>query len=324
VPPEGSLSTHYLGISPHRSARSPSIIASPTAKPSQLNQRVRRIPFDYRSGPSPTAIQSALAHLQLDAAPPKAKAQIVGLINNLWKLYHEKEAIDTHVKLTLPVNTDEILIYEPYLFFDDAALKSGNRQADLHALRDQASIFREAEEAGIVYIPLASPISTPGTNQKDTQLPPSAGENEPHNLIGTLVNGAGLALNTIDTLHSRLSFPSSPYRPTSAANFLDTGGKATASTISTSFKLILSDTRVSVVFVNIFGGLTRCDMIAEGIILAFKEVGVKKPVVVRLRGTNEEEGQRVLRESGLPVFAYDGFEEAVRKCGELANGGGGK
>jgi succinyl-CoA synthetase alpha subunit len=65
-------------------------------------------------------------------------------------------------------------------------------------------------------------------------------------------------------------------------------------------------------------------MIAEGIILAFKEVGVRKPVVVRLRGTNEEEGQRVLKESGLPVFAYDGFEEAVRKCGELANGGGGK
>jgi succinyl-CoA synthetase alpha subunit len=78
---------------------------------------------------------------------------------------------------------------------------------------------------------------------------------------------------------------------------------------------------VSVVFVNIFGGLTLCDMIAEGIILAFKELGVKKPVVVRLRGTNEEKGQRVLQESGLPVFAYDDFEEAVRKCGELANGG---
>jgi succinyl-CoA synthetase alpha subunit len=243
------------------------------------------------------------------------------LIKNLWTLYREKEAIDTHVKLALSVDSDEILVYEPYLFFDDAALKSGKRQAALHALHDQTSISsteREAEEAGIVYIPLASPICQSGLNEKDTQLVPTEkvdGEGETKNLIGTLVNGAGLALNTIDTLHTRLS-PS-----TSAANFLDTGGKATSATIKTSFSLILRDPRVSVVFVNIFGGLTLCDMIAEGIILAFKEVGVEKRVVVRLRGTNEEKGQRVLRESGLPVFAYDDFEEAVRKCGELANGG---
>jgi succinyl-CoA synthetase alpha subunit len=237
-------------------------------------------------------------------------------------LYHEKEAIDAHVKLALSVESDEILIYSPYLFFDDAAFKSTKRQADLHSLRDQASISatdREAEEAGIVYIPLDSPIFPAGTSQKDTQTPPTNEvEGEPRNLIGTLVNGAGLALNTIDTLQSRLCQP--PYS-TSAANFLDTGGKATSATIKTSFSLILRDPRVSVVFVNIFGGLTLCDMIAEGIILAFKEVGVEKPVVVRLRGTNEEKGQRVLKESGLPVFAFDDFEDAVRKCGELANGG---
>jgi succinyl-CoA synthetase alpha subunit len=107
---------------------------------------------------------------------------------------------------------------------------------------------------------------------------------------------------------------------THSANFLDTGGKATASTIKTSFKLILSDPRVSVVFVNIFGGLTLCDMIAEGIILAFKEVGVEKPVVVRLRGTNEEEGRKVLEQANLPIHAFDDFEEAVRKVGELAGG----
>jgi succinyl-CoA synthetase alpha subunit len=106
-------------------------------------------------------MQSTIAHLQLDAAPPKAKAQAIELIKNLWKLYQEREAIDTHVKLALSVESDELLVYEPYLFFDDAALKSGKRQADLHSLRDQASISatdREAEEAGIVYIPLASPV----------------------------------------------------------------------------------------------------------------------------------------------------------------------
>jgi succinyl-CoA synthetase alpha subunit len=133
----------------------------------------------------------------------------------------------------------------------------------------------------------------------------------PHNaLVGTLVNGAGLAMNTVDVLAERL-----PH--TSAANFLDTGGKATSATISTSFKLILGDPRVKVVFVNIFGGLTRCDMIAEGIVLAFKDVGVKVPVVVRLRGTNEGVGQEVLRRAGLAIEAVEDFEDAVGRVGEL-------
>ncbi|KAE8830067.1 hypothetical protein HRS9139_06691 [Pyrenophora teres f. teres] len=292
-----------------------------TAEQSTLNQRVRRFPFDYCSGPTAEGIANAIAHLQLDAAPPKAKAQVVQLIQNLWTLYTEKEAIDVHVNLALSVDDDELLVYSPYLFFDDAAFKSGKRQAHLHALRDEASVSatdREAEDAGIVYVPLASPMFPPGTTQKGTQTPPSSpAEDETRNLVGTLVNGAGLALNTIDTLSARLSAP--PYA-TSAANFLDTGGKATSDTIKTSFKLILSDPRVSVVFVNIFGGLTLCDMIAEGIILAFKELDVKKPVVVRLRGTNEAKGQKVLEDAKLPIHAFDDFEEAVKKVGELANG----
>lgn len=105
---------------------------------------------------------------------------------------------------------------------------------------------------------------------------------EGQGLIGTLVNGAGLAMNTVDALTSRGGY---------CANFLDTGGKATSETIKTAFRLITSDERVKVLFVNIFGGLTRCDMIAEGIMMAFKELQMDKPVVVRLRGTNEKLGQ---------------------------------
>ncbi|CAO2654867.1 Nn.00g116000.m01.CDS01 [Neocucurbitaria sp. VM-36] len=318
--PQSAPSTHYVGISPDRSARSPSIIAAPTANPDHLHQRVKRFPFDYWEGPTPAVVNAAIAHLQLDAAPPKAKAQTAELIQNIWKLYHEKEAIDAHVSLAVSESEDEIQVYDPYLFFDDAAFKSNKRQADLHELRDKASISAtdaEAEQAGIVYIPLASPTFSNGTAQKDTQTPPSSTAEEPRNLVGTLVNGAGLAMNTNDVLHTRLSSP--PFFTTSA-NFLDTGGKATSATIKTSFKLILSDPRVSVVFVNIFGGLTLCDMIAEGIIMAFKEVGVDKPVVVRLRGTNEELGQKVLSEAKLPIHAFDDFEEAVKKVGELANG----
>lgn len=208
-------------------------------------------------------------------------------------MYTSTEAIDLHLCLAVSSTADEISIYSPHLFFDDAAFKSAKRQSSLHAKRTPPpAIDLEAEDAGIVYVPLG---------------PEGAGEA----LVGTLVNGAGLAMNTNDVLNSRL------LPLTQSANFLDTGGKATSSTISTSFKLILSDERVKVVFVNIFGGLTLCDMIAEGIILAFKEVGVRKPVVVRLRGTNEEKGRRVLEEAQLPIHAFDGFEEAVGKVGEL-------
>ncbi|KAL9614069.1 MAG: hypothetical protein Q9167_001423 [Letrouitia subvulpina] len=103
--------------------------------------------------------------------------------------------------------------------------------------------------------------------------------------IGTLVNGAGLAMNTVDAL--------ADYGGQSS-NFLDTGGKATSETVKMSFALILKDPNVKVIFVNIFGGLTRCDMIAEGIILAYREMKIGVPVVVRLRGTNESEGQKLV------------------------------
>lgn len=99
------------------------------------------------------------------------------------------------------------------------------------------------------------------------------------------MNGAGLAMNTVDalTLHGG-----------QCANFLDTGGKATTQTVKSSFRILVSDERVKTIFVNIFGGLTRCDMIAEGIIMAFQDLEMSVPVVVRLRGTNEEEGQRMV------------------------------
>jgi succinyl-CoA synthetase alpha subunit len=99
------------------------------------------------------------------------------------------------------------------------------------------------------------------------------------------VNGAGLAMNTIDALSIHGGH---------CANFLDTGGKATTETVKSSFRIITSDARVKAIFVNIFGGLTRCDMIAEGIIMAFRDLEMSVPVVVRLRGTNEESGQKMV------------------------------
>jgi succinyl-CoA synthetase alpha subunit len=102
------------------------------------------------------------------------------------------------------------------------------------------------------------------------------------------------------------------------ANFLDTGGKATSEMVKSSFRIIRSDPRVKTIFVNIFGGLTRCDMIAEGIIMAFRDLEMNVPVVVRLRGTNEEIGQKMIAESGLPLHAFDNFEDAAKKAISLA------
>jgi succinyl-CoA synthetase alpha subunit len=99
------------------------------------------------------------------------------------------------------------------------------------------------------------------------------------------VNGAGLAMNTVDALILKGGKP---------ANFLDTGGKATTATVKECFSILCEDARVKTIFVNIFGGLTRCDMIAEGIMEAFQELDMKVPVVVRLRGTNEDKGQKLV------------------------------
>ena len=107
--------------------------------------------------------------------------------------------------------------------------------------------------------------------------------------LGTIVNGAGLAMNTVDALVARGGHP---------ANFLDTGGKATSETIKAAFKCVTSDARVKVIFVNIFGGLTLCDMIAKGIIMAFQDLDLTIPVVVRLRGTNEKLGQKMASGAG--------------------------
>lgn len=123
--------------------------------------------------------------------------------------------------------------------------------------------------------------------------------------IGCMVNGAGLAMGTMDLVKLHGGSP---------ANFLDVGGGATKERVSEAFKIILSDDKVKAVLVNIFGGIVRCDLIAEGVIGAVEEVGVKVPVIVRLEGNNAELGARKLQESGLNIIAAEGFNDAAIKA----------
>jgi len=128
--------------------------------------------------------------------------------------------------------------------------------------------------------------------------------------IGCMVNGAGLAMATMDLVKLEGGFP---------ANFLDVGGGATAERVAEAFKLILSDEKVKVVLVNIFGGIVRCNLIAEGIIEAIKEVGVNVPVVVRLEGTNADQGRQLLKESGLDIIAADDLTLAAQAAVKAAS-----
>ncbi len=127
--------------------------------------------------------------------------------------------------------------------------------------------------------------------------------------IGCMVNGAGLAMATMDIIKLHGGEP---------ANFLDVGGGADARKVATAFKLILSDAQVQAILVNIFGGIMRCDIIAEGIVSAAKEVDLKVPLVVRLEGTNVNEGRRILKNSGLPLIAAEGLAEAAQRVVESA------
>ena len=129
--------------------------------------------------------------------------------------------------------------------------------------------------------------------------------------IGCMVNGAGLAMGTMDTIKLNGGDP---------ANFLDVGGGATKERVAEAFKIILSDTNVKAVLVNIFGGIVRCDMIAEGIIGAVEQVGVSVPVVVRLEGNNAEKGREKLAESGLNIIAASGLTEAAQAVVKAAEG----
>ncbi|MHB1631901.1 MAG: ADP-forming succinate--CoA ligase subunit beta [Acidithiobacillus sp.] len=129
--------------------------------------------------------------------------------------------------------------------------------------------------------------------------------------IGCMVNGAGLAMATMDLIKLHGGEP---------ANFLDVGGGAAADKVTQAFKLILSDNRVKAILVNIFGGITRCDLLAEGIIQAAAEVGLHLPVVVRLEGTRKEEGMALLRESGLSLITADGLTDAAMKAVAAAQG----
>jgi len=173
----------------------------------------------------------------------------------------------------------QLKVLDAKVSFDDNALY---RHADMVALRDESEEDAKEIEASKYDL---NYVTLDGT-------------------IGCMVNGAGLAMATMDIIKL---YGESP------ANFLDVGGGATKEKVTAAFKIITADPNVKGILVNIFGGIMRCDVIAEGVIAAVKEVGLKVPLVVRLEGTNVELGKKIIRESGLNVIPADDLDDAAQK-----------
>ncbi|CAK7231092.1 hypothetical protein SBRCBS47491_007813 [Sporothrix bragantina] len=297
APYSGHGPQRYLAITVDRSSKSPCVLAAPDYDNAS---GLRRFPFDYRAGVDGLLAARVADHLGLDTLSSTASTESLRkLLRILYATFLEQEAflVETAVVSRLA----DIKVVQARLGLDDVGFTQRQAAGDETTLQlaavtppNEANAQEaKAKTGGIVYVTLDDKAGkTPGT-------------------IGTLVNGAGLAMNTVDALAGLGG---------QATNFLDTGGKATSETVKTCFEVLLQDPRVKVIFVNVFGGLTLGDMIARGVLLAFKETNVAVPVVVRIRGTNEEEGQKIIQESGLPLFAYDSFEEAAAKVIALSNG----
>ena len=209
------------------------------------------------------------------------------LIMNLYKMFTSLDCSLVEVNPLVVTKDDQVLALDAKVDFDDNALYRHKDVAELRDADEEDPKETEATTYGLSYIKLDGKI-------------------------GCLVNGAGLAMATMDTIKHYGGEP---------ANFLDVGGGANAQQVATAFKIILSDPNVNAILVNIFGGIMRCDVIAEGIIQATKETEISVPLVVRLGGTKMEEGRRMIAESGLTITTAESLDEGAKKVVELSQGG---
>ncbi len=215
----------------------------------------------------------------------KQVGQLFKVMSGILAVFWAKDASQVEINPLIVNGDGDLVALDAKVNLDDNA---AYRNADMVAMRDPSQEDEKehaAQQHELNYITL-------------------------NGSIGCMVNGAGLAMATMDLVKLEGGFP---------ANFLDVGGGATAERVAEAFKLILSDDKVKVVLVNIFGGIVRCNLIAEGIIEAVKEVGVSVPVVVRLEGTNADQGRQLLKDSGLDIIAADDLTLAAKAAVKAAS-----
>ena len=242
----------------------------------EMPEKIATVVIDPATGIMPFHTREVAFGLGLEGAQIKSAAKF---LNAMYKAFIELDAAMVEINPLVVTGAGEVIALDAKMNFDDNALY---RHPDVAELRDEDEedpMELEAAKHELNYIKLDG-------------------------AIGCMVNGAGLAMATMDIVKLHGGTP---------ANFLDVGGGATKERVTTAFKIILSDPNVEGILVNIFGGIMRCDVIADGVVAAAREVSLHVPLVVRLAGTNVELGKKILAESGLPIIAADDLGDAAEK-----------
>jgi succinyl-CoA synthetase beta subunit len=272
----------YVGMVVDRSSQRVTLIASSEGGmeieevAAHAPEKIHKVAIDSQAGLTDAQADDAARKIGVpDASVPQARS----FMQSLYQAFVECDASLAEINPLILTGDGKVLALDAKLNFDDNALF---RHPDIVAMRDleeEDPAEIEASKFDLSYISLSGNI-------------------------GCLVNGAGLAMATMDVIKL---FGAEP------ANFLDVGGGATAQKVTEAFKLMLKNPAVKGILVNIFGGIMRCDTIAEGVIAAAKEVKLGVPLVVRMKGTNEDLGKKLLKESGLPIVSADNMADAAQK-----------
>jgi succinyl-CoA synthetase beta subunit len=277
----------YLGMVLDRSAGRPVLMVSPEGGmdieqvAAEKPDRIFKEHIDPSVGLAPFQTRKLAFALGLDG-PLVSKA--AKLMTAVYDAFRQTDASLVEINPLIVTKSGDLLALDAKMTFDDNALFRHQEIKEFRDLSEEDPLEIEASKYSLNYIKLDGSI-------------------------GCMVNGAGLAMATMDIIKLAGGEP---------ANFLDVGGGANAEQIRNAFKILMSDKHVKAVLINIFGGILRCDVLAEGVIAAVKELGVRVPIVIRMEGTNVEKGKQMLRESGLNFTTADAMDEAAEKVVALA------
>ena len=279
----------YLGVLLDRAAALPVFMAS-AAGGMEIEEVARERPEailreHIQPGIGLQAYQARKLAFGLGLAPESVSAA-VPFLQSLYRAYVESDASLVEINPCVVTGDGRLVALDAKMTFDDNALYRHPEIRELRDLDEEDALEIAASKYGLNYIKLD------GT-------------------VGCMVNGAGLAMATMDIIKLSGGAP---------ANFLDVGGGASADQIKNAFKILISDSSVRAVFINIFGGILRCDVLATGVVSAARELGLKLPVVLRMEGTNVEEGKRIIQQSGLGFTVADGMKDGAQKAVAIAGG----
>jgi succinyl-CoA synthetase beta subunit len=243
-------------------------------------EKILREFIDPRVGLQPFQARKLAFQLGLEG---KAHKEMVKFITALYKAYEDIDSALFEINPVLKTSDDRIIAVDAKVDIDDNALYRHKDLAELRDIREEEPLEVEAKKADLNYVKLDGNV-------------------------GCMVNGAGLAMATMDIIKLSGGEP---------ANFLDVGGGANAQTVEAGFRIILKDPNVKAILINVFGGIVRCDRVANGVVEAYKNIGnIEVPIIVRLQGTNAEEGAKIIKESGLKVSSAIVLKDAADRVKE--------